>query len=70
MFMPNPFNICISILAIFPVPMIPAVFPCISKPNSPCSEKFPSRVRHDARGIFRLSESISATVYSATAYGE
>ena len=35
--------------------MMPAVFPCMSKPISPCREKFPSRVRQEARGILRLS---------------
>ena len=56
--------------AILPVPMTPAVLPFMSKPISPCSEKLPSRVRQLARGILRLSESISATVYSAVAAGE
>ena len=56
--------------AILPVPITPTVLPFISNPMSPCSEKLPSRVRQLARGILRLSESIIATVYSATAWGE
>ena len=31
--------------AIFPVPTMPAVLPCMSNPRRPCRAKFPSRVR-------------------------
>lgn len=55
---------------ILPVPTTPAVFPARSKPTSPESEKFLSRTRLNARGIFRFSDRINASVCSAMALGE
>ena len=52
---------------ILPVPTIPAVLPCRSKPTRPLSEKFRSCTRLFARGIFRLIARSNATACSATA---
>ena len=55
---------------ILPVPMTPAVLPWRSKPSSPASEKLCSRTRPKARWSLRFKARISATVCSATEYGE
>ena len=53
-----------------PVPTTAAVLPAMSKPTRPSSEKLRSRTRLCARWILRLRLSISASVCSATAFGE
>ena len=48
-FMPKPPKIRATMRPILPVPTMPAVLPCRSKPTRPLSEKFSSRTRLKAR---------------------
>mmetsp|Transcript_21694 Transcript_21694/g.73755 ORF Transcript_21694/g.73755 Transcript_21694/m.73755 type:complete len:262 (-) Transcript_21694:226-1011(-) len=66
---PNPRNILAAHTPIFPVPRTPTVLPCMSKPERPVREKFPSRLRAYALCTLRLSVMHSATACSATEYG-